>query len=231
MILAKKLYDLQLVDLEIQKQQETLDDIVCRLSGNEALSSAKAELITGEIHLAGLDKQQRDEELEIDTLQNKVAQLNEKMYGGKVTNPKELLSLEQESVIFKTKLGQKEDSLLGLMTEVEVTKSKITLDTERVRGLEKERRQEKAVLTKRQAEVNERLLEFDKTRQLLMSEVGSQALEVYEWTKTRKGQAVARVEQGICQGCRISLPINELQRARTGKLVQCSSCGRILYLG
>ena len=86
-------------------------------------------------------------------------------------------------------------------------------------------------MTQRQTEVNERLLEFDKARKLLMSEVGSQALEVYEWTKTRKGQAVARVEQGTCQGCRISLPMNELQQARTGKLVQCSSCGRILYLG
>ena len=40
----------------------------------------------------------------------------------------------------------------------------------------------------------------------------------------------ARVEQGICRGCRISLPTTDLQQARSGKLVQCSSCGRILFL-
>lgn len=231
MSLAKKLYDLQLVDLEIRKQKETLDDIVCRLSGNEALLSAKAELIAGETHLAGLEKQQRDEEWEIDDLQNKIARLSDKMYGGKVTNSKELLSLEQESGMFKNKKGQKEEKLLGLMTEVEATKVKINLDKERVRSLEKEWQQEQAVLTQRQTEVNDRLLELDKIRQLLISEIGSQTIEIYEWTKTRKGQAIARVEQGTCQGCRINLPMNELQQARTGKLVLCSSCGRILYLG
>jgi predicted nucleic acid-binding Zn-ribbon protein len=48
--------------------------------------------------------------------------------------------------------------------------------------------------------------------------------------RTRKGNAVVKVEQGRCQGCHIKLSMNEWQKARTGVLVQCSSCGRILYL-
>ncbi|MFC2072406.1 C4-type zinc ribbon domain-containing protein, partial [Chloroflexota bacterium] len=54
--------------------------------------------------------------------------------------------------------------------------------------------------------------------------VGCQAL------KKQKGTAIANVEQGICRGCRILLPITELQRARSSSLVRCSSCGRILFL-
>jgi len=43
--------------------------------------------------------------------------------------------------------------------------------------------------------------------------------------------SVAKVEGGACQGCRISLPMNLLQKARSGNsLVQCSSCERVLYL-
>jgi predicted nucleic acid-binding Zn-ribbon protein len=35
----------------------------------------------------------------------------------------------------------------------------------------------------------------------------------------------------MCQGCRISLPMSVLQRARTGvSVVQCVSCERILLL-
>jgi len=35
---------------------------------------------------------------------------------------------------------------------------------------------------------------------------------------------------GICQGCRITLPNTDLQRARGGGVVRCSSCGRIIFL-
>ena len=46
----------------------------------------------------------------------------------------------------------------------------------------------------------------------------------------QKKPAVARVEQGICQACRISLSASGLQHARSGQPVQCGTCGRILYI-
>ena len=58
-------------------------------------------------------------------------------------------------------------------------------------------------------------------------------LGVYESLRTLKqGRAVARIEQGACQGCRISLPTHVVQRARGGTvLVHCPSCERILAGG
>jgi len=42
---------------------------------------------------------------------------------------------------------------------------------------------------------------------------------------------VVKVERGMCQGCRISLPMSVLQKARSGfDVVQCVSCERILYV-
>jgi predicted nucleic acid-binding Zn-ribbon protein len=35
---------------------------------------------------------------------------------------------------------------------------------------------------------------------------------------------------GACSGCRISLPMNLIQRARGDELVQCVNCERILYV-
>lgn len=40
---------------------------------------------------------------------------------------------------------------------------------------------------------------------------------------------MARVDQGTCYGCQIQLPTINLQQARSGNLVQCSNCGRILF--
>jgi predicted nucleic acid-binding Zn-ribbon protein len=42
---------------------------------------------------------------------------------------------------------------------------------------------------------------------------------------------VAVVERGLCQGCRISLPMSVVQKARAGAgLVKCVSCERILLV-
>ncbi len=55
-------------------------------------------------------------------------------------------------------------------------------------------------------------------------------LNLYDILRERRdGSAVATVERSMCQGCRITLPRNIIQRARNPEeLVQCVSCERIL---
>jgi predicted nucleic acid-binding Zn-ribbon protein len=231
MNLAKKLYELQQIDLEIQKEQEALNEVSRQLGESEAVIKAKAELLAEENHLAEIEKQQRDVEWEIEDLRSNITQLNEKLYGGKVKSPKELVSLEKEAEIFKARLREKEDKLLDLMAETEAIQDKIKLDGERLKKLEREWKQEQKALTQKQAKVENRLSDLSRKRQAAASEIIPQTLELYEVIRLRKGQAVVKVEQGRCHGCHLTLSMNELQRARAGTLAQCSSCGRILYLG
>jgi predicted nucleic acid-binding Zn-ribbon protein len=231
MTLAKTLYDLQQIDLNIQKEQEILDDINSQLGEREALSRVKAELIAEKEHLAETEKQQRDVEWEIEDLRSSIKQVNDKLYGGKSKNPKELVSLEKELEIFKTKLRQKEDGLLDLMAEIESVQDKTKINNEKLSKLEGEWQREQKDLSQRQAKVKSRLSDLNRKRQAVASDIARQTLELYEGIRLRKGQAVVKIEQGRCQGCRLNLAVNELQRARAGDLIQCSSCGRILCLG
>jgi predicted nucleic acid-binding Zn-ribbon protein len=227
---VKTLYDLQQIDLDIQREQEALDDISTHLGENQVLLQARAELIAEQEHLAETEKQQRDVEWEIEDLRGSVAQLNDKLYGGKTQNPKELVSLEKEKDIFKAKLRQKEDNLLDLMSETETTQNKIKTSGERLKELEGEWQREQEDLTRRQTEVKSRLSDLNQKRQALVSEIAPQTLELYDSVRQRKGQAVVKVAQGRCHGCHLNLAMNEWQRVRAGALIQCSSCGRILYL-
>ena len=149
MTLAKRLYDLQQIDLDIQREQEALDDISRQLGESEALLKAKAELLAAEEHVAEMEKQQRDVEWEIEDLRNNIAQVNDKLYGGEIKNPKELVNLEKEVEIFKAKLRQKEDNLLDLMAEIEATQDKIKSDSERLKKLEGEWQREQRALTQK----------------------------------------------------------------------------------
>jgi predicted nucleic acid-binding Zn-ribbon protein len=231
MTLAKTLYDLQQIDLNIQKEQETLDDINRQLADSEALSQVKADLLAEQKHLAETEKQQGDVEYEIEDLRSRIKQINDKLYGGKTKNPKELVSLEKELEIFKAKLRQKEDDLLDLMAEIEAVQDKIKINSERLSKLEGEWQRQQKDLTQKQAKVKGRLSDLNRKRKALAADITKQTLEFYEVIRLRKGQAVVKIEQGRCQGCRLNLAVNELQRARAGDLIQCSSCGRILCLG
>lgn len=231
MNLAKKLYDLQQVDLQIKKAQESLDEISRQLGESEVLLRARAELLGREKHLAEAEKRQREVEWEIEDLRSNIAQINDKLYGGKIKNPKELVGFEKELEAFKNKLRQMEDDLLDLMTEIETAQESLNSDRVRVRQLEVEWQREQEALARRQAEVRSQLDELNKKRQVLTAELTPQALELYEGVRLRRGQGVVKVEQGRCQGCHLTISMSELQRARAGALAQCSSCGRILYLG
>lgn len=231
MSLTKKIYDLQQIDSAIQANQLTLDEINCQLCESETLHNARAELKDGEEHLAEVEKQQRDAEWEVEDMRTSLGKLSQKLYGGKVQNPKELISLEHEVGTFKDKLGQGEDKLLDLMAEAEAAQKRVELAASNLEVIDKEWQQRHEILTVRQAEVKSQLSDLDGERSALSSQIDPQVLELYEGLKSRKGQAVAKVEQGRCQGCRLNLSMSEWQRVRVGDLVQCSSCGRILYLG
>ena len=230
MNLAKRLYELQHIDLEIQSFRETLAQLNLQIGANDVVLKAKADLDAMKKHLAEVSQKCRDMEWETEDLRKSISKLNEKLYGGKVGNPKELLSLEHELENFNTKLRGKEDDLLELMNEEEITKKNMAIQSERVVRLEEDWQQQQKVLVQKRHEVEKQLLEIDKKRQEVASSIDSQALTLYEGLRLKKGQAVVKVEQGTCQGCRITLPMNEWQRAKSGTIVQCSSCGKILYL-
>ncbi len=230
MNLAKKLYELQYLDSEIQSRQGKVTEIDSLLGNDSSVQKAKAELLDAKNYLSDREKVHRDMEWEVEDLGNKISKINEKLYGGKVNNPKELLSLKQEAESFKTKLDQKEDVLLDVMADEETAQKRIALETDHIKELEESWKKEQAVLSQKKADLENQLAELNKKREVLTLDIESPALGIYEGLRSRKGQAVVKVEQGRCQGCRITLSTRAQQHARSGALVQCGSCGMILYL-
>ncbi|MFC1905371.1 zinc ribbon domain-containing protein [Chloroflexota bacterium] len=231
MNLARKLYELQLIDSEIQGFRENLSQLNLKIGKNEALLMAKAELQSMKQHLVEIGQKRRDLDWKVDDLQKEISKLNDKLYGGKIANPKELMSLDQEKESFTTNLRQQEDELLDLMNEEEETQKKIKVQTEQIEKADAEWQEEQKTLIQKRDEVEGYLIENEKKRQALAGAVNdAQALGLYENILLKKGQAVVKVEQGRCRGCRITLAVNEWQRAKAGALIQCSSCGKLLYL-
>jgi len=227
---AKQLYQLQEVDLEVESNERALSQMVSQLGKSEAVVRAQSKLASEQQRLDELRHQQHSAEWEIDDIVSKLAAADEQLYSGRIRNPKELTNLQHEVDMLKAKRDQLENNALEIMDQVELAEASVVATGSEVEKLEAEWHSQQQQLSADVEVLKSKLSALQHKRQLLSAEIDSQAVEVYDELRKQKGQAVAKVEQGICRGCRISLPSSELQQARSGDLMQCGSCGRVLFL-
>ncbi len=231
MSVAKQLYQLQEVDLEIEANEKALSQATGQLGESPAVVTSRARLSAEHQHREELRRQQQSLEWEIGDLAGKLKTAEEELYSGRIRNPKELTNLQHDIDGLKAKRRQLEDKDLELMDQVERATGTIAATESELKTLEATWRQQQQQLSAQIEQLKAILSDLGQKRQQMVVGIDPQAIEIYAELRKRKGVAVARVEQGICRGCRISLPVSELQQVRSGRLVRCGSCGRILYLG
>jgi len=230
MSLPEQLHKLQRIDLDLQRKQQELDEAKNRLSDNKALVAAESRLSSEKEQLADLRTSQKTSEWELEDLQEKARQTNSKLYGGTTKNPKELVNLEKEAAMLKSQISRKEDPLLGLMSQAEETAARVNASTEEFERLKEEWQQRQEALGLRRSEVETVLGRLGETRAGLAKQINSEVLDLYERIRLTKELAVVKIERGRCQGCHITVPTSQWQKAKAGNIVQCSSCNRILSL-
>jgi hypothetical protein len=230
MSVAKQLYQLQEIDLQLEADEQTLTRLTSQLGESQAVVSARNRLNLENQRLEELKRQQRSHEWEIDDLTSKITAAEQKLYGGRVGNPKELASLQHELETLKSKRTQVEDKVLEIMEQIEQAESGVASLGKELKVLESDWQSQQQRLSSEIDELKLALNDLKHKRGTQSVSIDPQAIELYDRIKKQKGTAVAKVEQGICQGCRISLSATQLQQVRTGGLMQCSNCGRILFL-
>jgi predicted nucleic acid-binding Zn-ribbon protein len=230
MSIAQQLYQLQEIDLELAANQQHQAQVSSQLGESQGIARVRAKLETGQQRLEELERQQHDVEWEIEDLTTKLAAVEEKLFGGRIRNPKELTNLQREADELRARRSQMEDGALEVMDQAEAATKKIADLTDELSRLEAEWNDYQRKLSAELAELKAAHDKLSDERQRLAAGIAPETIEIYEQLRLRRGTAVARVEQGTCRGCQITLPTTELQQVRGGGLVRCGSCGRILFL-
>jgi len=227
---AKQLYQLQEVDLELESNERALQQVTSQLGESQEVVKVRNKLASERQRLEELRRQQQSLEWEIDDIATKLTATEDKLYSGSIGSPKELANLQHEVDGLKTRRSQLEDKALDIMEQVELATASVATIDSQLKTVEAEWQSQQQQLSADMEQLKAVLSNLKHKRQTLAAEIDPRAVELYQELKNQKGTAVAKVEQGICRGCRISLSATELQRARSGSLTQCSSCGRILFL-
>jgi len=230
MSVASKLYQLQTTEQKLRETRQVLKATASRLERNEALEAAQKELSSLQAERDARRKAQRDLEWDVEQLTAKIKDVNDQLYGGKVRNPKELVNLEQDLRSLKRHLAEKEDLLLEAMALTEGAEDRAVAVEEEATGILNAWEREKPQLEQAKAEAEVSLARLTRERETLRAGIDPSTAGLYDSIHRSSGLAVVKVEQGRCRGCNLTVPSGQWQRARSGELVQCGSCGRILYV-
>ncbi len=229
---VKRLHDLQRIDLKVDELEGVLADVRARLEDDSAITSAAARLTALSEALDEVGAGRRAAERAIAETQEQLAGIEKKLYGGAITSLDEMTAAEEERKFVVQQLREQEDNLLELMVQTEDAETAQREAREALSDLETGRPAEQAQLRESERHAAADLDERRRQRGHLAPGISADLIALYELLrKTTNGSPVARIERGMCQGCRLTLSTMELQRARGSRTpVRCSSCKRILYL-
>lgn len=224
---------LQDADLALDKALARLSEIELALGESDELASAREAAAEKAAAVAALRAQQKDLELVADEVRSKGAEIEKKLYGGTIKNPKELQDYDAELRNLKDLTRKRDDDVLALLMQVEEADSERHAADAIVSEIEAAWRASQDHLLAEKAEIEPEAARLKAEREAKAIDVDRRLIGLYDLLRERRGgTAVARVERGMCQGCRITLPMSVLQRARGvgSPVIQCVSCERILLV-
>jgi predicted nucleic acid-binding Zn-ribbon protein len=229
--IAAALFQLQQLDLELERVIAEQQAIVTSLQGSVTLQRLRTEqkLVQQQLQ-AGLQAQ-KEAEWTLDDLSRRLSAQEQRLYSGIVTNPKELNALQQEVQHLRTQQSRQEDRVLEGIDVAETLQETVQRKAEALHQAEKSWAQESASSVIRRDQLETRKQELQAKRAKLIAGIAGEHVNRYEtMRRTKQGRAISKVEQNSCQWCRVILTASELQHVRTSSELQtCTNCGRILY--
>ncbi|MGI8615898.1 MAG: zinc ribbon domain-containing protein [Actinomycetota bacterium] len=232
---ARPLLDIQEIDTATDRLSARMRALETGEDAAAALAEAnEAERMMGELRLR-LDELSRDQmrfEHEIDSMSQKAAAEERRLYDGSVANARELDSITHEVDNLKKRRSDREDELLALMEVREELEGQERAAAERSEALRARVAEVGSVAADDLERLRAELKERTEARTALAQTVEPEFLELYEDLRPqKKGVAAVALIDGVCQGCHEQLSsvyVDRLKRVEGPK--RCEHCRRILVI-
>ncbi len=226
-----QLFQLQEIDSSIDNANRRIKEIE-RILADESLITHARDLVTlNEANYQKLRKEFNAIDDEIQSKKIKKAQSESSLYGGTISNSKDLQDLQKEIASLSTFISKTEDELMAKFDELENGEKILAEVKEKFKEKLSEFDSQKSLLTGEKNNLVHTIQNLLGKRESAITPIESAILENYEsLRKSKNGIAVARLMDDSCSSCGASLTANQCQQARSQvKLFNCPSCGRFLY--
>ena len=233
MTVPNELFQLQQVDSQLTAKRQRLAEVTAGLGDSQEVARARDAVEESETGLEALRVRLRALELEIAGLNSKLRSNQERLYSGRVRNPKELSNLQEEAAALRRRRSELEDQQLELLIAIEEQEAELSERQARLSQIDATWRDEQASLSKEKALLEQDISEFEQIRLERRERIGARHLALYDdLQESLGGTAIVRLKQGICQACGVDVPTRMARAVERGEgLHYCPVCGRLLYGG
>jgi len=227
----RALYNLQKVDVALLKARRRLLQLQKLLEENDQLQAAQKKVAETEAQLHEWEAKQKDNELESQALDSRIASTDEQLMSGKVTNPKELESLQASLEALRRQRAGVDDDSVESMLRIEQLKEQLSESRSELDQVKSDWQSKQSALVQEGKKLQKQYKVLKQNREALTQAMDDALLERYEQLRKRKnGVAVAQLEGDSCGACHMQVPSGVISsvHSATSQLDYCPSCGRIL---
>lgn len=228
----RRLWELQVTDCGIADRMATIASVDDGSAAAEQLAADEAALAELEEELRQKQAHQRKLELDMKGVEDERKEKSDRAYGGMVSDPKELASLEKKLNELERNVHRHEDMILELLDEMEDLEARTDAQREKAETQRAEHARIVESFDQTTAKAREEIAELEAVREELVPQLPAQLLRAYEEGRRREqGIAVSIVRGGCCSECHLAIPRARMPMVQRGsEIVKCENCRRILVV-
>jgi predicted nucleic acid-binding Zn-ribbon protein len=216
----------------LRHRRETLPERARLAEVEQGLVDTDAALAEVTVRRDEVARRQQRHEDELASTETKIADVDRKLYSGTVTAPRELQAMQADVASLKRHRSDIEDEVLAAMGDSDPLDVEIGRLESRRAAFEAEAETLRSAIEEATAVIDGELATELDARKAAAADIPDDLLSQYERLRSRlDGVGAARLVNGRCSGCHLTLPATELDRIRHGDadtVGLCDQCGRIL---
>lgn len=228
-----KLFRLQQLDSQIDHNRQQISHNKTQIQDLGEIARLRQNKAAIEQKLNNKQSIIKKADAELEMVRIKLEQNQSSLYGGKITNPKELQDLQSEAAALRRQISKLEDEQLERMIEAEEYQSQFETGEAVLRSAELEKQKRDQRLEEENQKLASEISRLQTERKTVAETTPADELQLYEEIrKKKKAIAVAKVTDQSCSACGSNLNAALLQAAKSpNRIAYCETCGRILYAG
>jgi uncharacterized protein len=195
-------------------------------------AQVRDEMTRADTELSDLDREQARSERDVEQVRVRIDKDQQRLDAGKVSNARELESLQSEIASLRRRQGDLEEVVLDLMERRESAEGRRDAAAAGAEAVAAEETEVTARRDEAVAEIAEQESKAVSARATVAAGVPGDLLALYDKVRAQAGGVgAAMLRRGKCEGCNESLStveLNEIRAAAPDEVVRHDECRRIL---
>lgn len=223
------LEELSAIDVDLRRIEDQLGKHRGNLEGMRSEAKAlEARLKVDRETLAMMEKTRGELQIELRQMATQIERSREKL--GRSRNERESMAAQREMEELRKLHRDREEEIERLTTVADAAKTSIADAEGKLGDVNKAIEGTAPGATESLAALEVERKARLEVRERVTAKLPTALYRRYESVRTRRPVAIARVDNGTCQGCHMSIPPMLFQKMRRQEAFEvCPSCNRIIY--